>query len=168
MSLAVAAVTYPILWPKADRSGGPLIPAGPLEDLLSQRDATYAGIRELEFEHELGNLSQDDYQVLRDEYRRKAAGLLKEIEETSLAAPDTAASPDAELQTAVNRLRERRGESSAPLSRCPLCRERVAAGDNHCVNCGAALARFCSGCGEAREPGDRFCRFCGSAQEARS
>jgi hypothetical protein len=168
MVLAVAFVTYPLLWPQPESPGGSLGPAGPLDDLLSQRDATYAGIREIEFEHELGNLSQLDYQLLREEYRRKAAGLLQEIDKTASAAPAPAISPDVELESAVKRLRERRGKATSSLSRCPLCREPVAAGDNHCTNCGAALARFCVGCGEAREPDDRFCRFCGRTQEARS
>ncbi len=166
---ALAIVAYPLL-----RSQGELSPeaagADPaLEDLLSQRDSAYAGIKELEFEHELGNLSQSDFQALREDYLRKAAKILEELETAASSprrpAPARATSPEDEIEAAVQRMRQRR--PTAALATCPLCREAVAADDQFCANCGAALSRFCSGCGEPREPADRFCRSCGRPAEAR-
>ena len=91
MAVALSVVAYPLLRPESGRALRFAAPAGPLEDLLSRRDAAYAGIKELEFEHELGNLSREDFQALRDEYRFKAARLLQEIESAAQARDHDAA-----------------------------------------------------------------------------
>ena len=170
MAVALSVVVYPLLRPESGRALRFAAPAGPLEDLLSRRDAAYAGIKELEFEHELGNLSREDFQALRDEYRFKAARLLQEIESAAQARDHDAAaagpaSASDEIEHAVRRLRERRGQPTAHKA-CPLCREAVSPGDRYCPSCGAMLSRFCAVCGEAREPGHRFCRYCGAPAEA--
>lgn len=172
MLIALAVVAYPLLRPVSEPSAQATDADMALEELLSQRDATYAAIKELEFEHQLGNLSAQDYQELREQYRRKAARLLQQIESSVQAGPAPAVaapatSPEDEIEAAVRRLRQRQ-QRAAVARACPLCGETVAANDRYCGNCGATMARFCPGCGEAREPGDRFCRMCGTPLEAQA
>ncbi len=165
MAAVLGVIAYPLLKPQLQPSARTSAGDAVLEDLLSQRNAAYEGIKELEFERDLGNLSAADYEALREEYRKKAARILIEIEETARKAPDAAVavetSPEDEIEQAVRRMRQHRTQPRAGQS-CPLCHEEVTADDRFCSNCGAILSRFCSNCGDPREPGDRFCRSCGA------
>jgi hypothetical protein len=52
-----------------------------LQRLTSQRDNTYAAMKELEFELAMGNLSQEDFQPVYDRYKRRAVALLKRMDD---------------------------------------------------------------------------------------
>ena len=74
------AVGYPLLRP--GRGRGDLVSTDhrEAEDLLAERDSTQAAIEELEFEFQLGNLPQRDYEELRARYRQRAEDILREME----------------------------------------------------------------------------------------
>lgn len=48
-----------------------------LEELLSRRDSAYDALRDLDFEYQIGNLSESDYKGLREHYRFRAAAVLR-------------------------------------------------------------------------------------------
>ena len=52
-----------------------------LEELYSQRDATYSAIEELEFDVKSGILSNEDSDALKQSYKVKAVSILKEIDD---------------------------------------------------------------------------------------
>ena len=157
-----AVVAYPLLRP--GRGEADLAPTNHrgTEDLLAQRDAAYAAIKELEFELNLGNLSQRDYEDLRARYRQRAADVLRQLDaaERQAAAArkeahDAGLSRDGgtaeEIERAVALLRQER-EDRAPASsrragkrgraarvRCPSCHGTAQAGDRFCGRCGARL-----------------------------
>ena len=182
MSAVVFGVlAYPFLRaPRANPASAPLN-GRQREELLSQRDAAYAAIRELEFEFQLGNLSQHDYDDLRARYRDRAAGVLQQLD--SLEREEAASSQrerrqrrdggtEDEIEQAVALLREQhegtapsspasRGATGTAGSTCPTCHETVDGGDRFCGNCGADQLRFCPACAAPREPANRFCSRCG-------
>ena len=51
-----------------------------LGDLVSQRDLAIEDIRELDFDHDLGNLSEEDHQALREQSKRRAVAVLKQLQ----------------------------------------------------------------------------------------
>jgi hypothetical protein len=53
---------------------------GRLRDLLAAKEATYAALKEIEFDHLTHKLDEQDYEILRARYRARAVSLLKEIE----------------------------------------------------------------------------------------
>jgi len=119
MTLAVfALVSYPLLRP--GRGEADIVPTdhGGTEDLLAQRDAAYAAIKELEFEFHLGNLSQRDYEELRARYRQRAADILRRLDAAE---------------------REAAAASNEGRARCPGCQAIVQAGDRFCGRCGTRL-----------------------------
>ncbi len=61
--------------------------ASVLDELLVQKDATYSAIKELEFDHAMGNLSKEDYRKLASRYEDKAVALLKTIDQVSQGSP---------------------------------------------------------------------------------
>ena len=54
---------------------------GPDPDLLEERDFLLRSLRDLEREHEAGDLSDADYAELRDQYTARAAAVLRAVEE---------------------------------------------------------------------------------------
>jgi tetratricopeptide (TPR) repeat protein len=97
-----------VLWPLVRGRGGD---AGATADrprddrrleLEEEKTALYRTLRELEFDHEAGHLSDADYQSLRERYEARAAALITDLDalgpapaprETPTAAPAAAAPP---------------------------------------------------------------------------
>jgi len=123
-----------------------------LDALLRRRDAAYRAIKDLDFEHELGNLSDSDYQGLRERYRREAAGVLQQLDDAAKAEAERAA--DASEAAPV-------GERASARA-CPSCGKPRGASDRFCWSCGARLGEDCPECGTPAQPGDRFCARCGT------
>ena len=51
-----------------------------LQELLAEKQTLYAAIKELEFDHQAGKLSLDDYQHTRHSYELRAVALLEQID----------------------------------------------------------------------------------------
>lgn len=192
MLVAAVAVATFVAWPlltgksPQDAQEGAPEEGSPLEDLLVQKEATYAAIKELEFDHAMGNLSNRDYEELADRYEDKAVALLKIIDEASeregpfgaiASAPPVVVGVQigrprgGRLEDAIEREvaamrqpKKHRGDLPAPAagSGCPGCgaplRNPAAA---FCPKCGTSLQLRCPVCGEPAEESDRFCSACG-------
>lgn len=146
MALSFGAIAWPFLGRRAS-SDAALKPPGPRDDLVIQRDTTYQALKELEFEYNLGNLSDEDYADLRERYRIQAAGILQKLEtETDGADPGE---PPAEPSP------------DAPPLACPSCGQAIEGDDTYCWRCGERLGERCRDCGEPLLEDDRFCAGCG-------
>jgi cytochrome c-type biogenesis protein CcmH/NrfG len=76
-----------VLWPLLRRRAGAALPATserPGDDrrleLEEEKAALYRALRELEFDHEAGHLSDADYQGLRERYETRAAALITDLD----------------------------------------------------------------------------------------
>jgi tetratricopeptide (TPR) repeat protein len=90
---AVAFALWPLVW---RREGGPtLLPLPPdaREQLLERKRGALRALRELDFEHGAGHLSDTDYDELRARYESEAAAVLTELDR--LGAPEPAPPPRA-------------------------------------------------------------------------
>ncbi len=109
----------------------------PWNDLIGRRDAAYRAIKELDFEYQLGNLSEMDYRGLRERYRSEAAAILRELDAGMSGADGGEAAP------------------SGPATPAAVAPEASAQADPPCPSCGRPT-----------DAGDRYCRFCGARLEA--
>ncbi len=75
------------------------------KELRFQRDTAYATIRELETDHKLGTLSEQDMHTLREQYTLRAAAVLKELD---VLEAGMARQTDAEIEESVARYRRSR------------------------------------------------------------
>jgi hypothetical protein len=100
----------------------------------------YRQLREIEFEHEMGITSPEDFE-------RSRGDILKETKQviTALEQGATSESPVTEETSTV----------------CPNCSEVVAPDAQFCGQCGTSLGQPCPSCGETVRHGDRFCASCG-------
>lgn len=97
MVVVSGAVAVYIVWPLLvgrpnEGSGSPGAEGASMVDqLLIEKGATYSAIKELEFDHAMGNLSNQDYQELVSRYEAKAVALLRTIDEASVGGLQGAA-----------------------------------------------------------------------------
>ncbi|HSF06371.1 MAG TPA: tetratricopeptide repeat protein [Methylomirabilota bacterium] len=83
------------LWPLRRHSGRRLlaVPVDAREQLLEQKRQALRALRELQFEHETGHVSDDDYAELTMRYEAEAARVLTELDQLGPAAPSAVARP---------------------------------------------------------------------------
>jgi hypothetical protein len=134
MLAAFTVVGWPLIRSARDArreaGGAPL-----WSDLIDRRDAAYRAIKELDFEYQLGNLSESDYRGLRERYRSEAVATLRELDTVMIGAgagdvsPSSPSTPAA-VAPAVS------AQAGPP---CPSCGRSAEAGDRHCGSCGAGL-----------------------------
>jgi hypothetical protein len=169
MTIAVfALVGYPLINPGRGEDEWVSTNHRGTEDLMSQRDAAYAAIKELEFEFHLGNLSQRDYEDLRARYRQRAADILRQLDaaEREAAAaskkvravgPSRDGGAADEIERAVALLRgQREGNGAGSAARGASRRGKAARGGR------ASGGVSCPGCGARVRAQDRFCGSCGA------
>ncbi len=105
--------------------------------LLAERNRLYAAIRELDFDHSVDKVSDEEYAQQR--YRLVAQGV--EVLQQLDALPE----PDAEEDPLEQLIAAARSGGPLPATAAP------------------AGASFCPQCGQRAQPGDRFCAACGAA-----
>ena len=160
MLAAFSMVGWPLI-SSSRRATSEASGSSPWDDLIGQRDAAYAAIKELDFEYDLGNLSDSDYRDLRDRYRSRAASILQSLE-TAMGSAGGSKAADVPAAPAPAAPTRARPETPA----CPSCGQSREAEALYCWSCGARLDRTCSNCDRAVKAGDRFCVGCGADLEA--
>lgn len=135
--LVVLAASWWITWPLLSPAGGDAfgsVDAGPgliaeRTEVERERDNALAAIREAEFDHRLGKLSDDDYARLRRDQEERALAALAAIERGS------------SVEGRADARSTRAGRLGATAS---------AAKTVYCTACGkpARQARFCPACGK--------------------
>jgi hypothetical protein len=111
----VAAVALYVVWPLIERR--PAAPAtarvsDEIADLISRRDTLYRELADLDFDHRLGKVDDDDYREQREDYLDEAALVLERLD-SAAGAPELGGSLPpariAEIEAEVRRLRGQNG-----------------------------------------------------------
>lgn len=132
----------------------------PGTSLADQREATLTALRDLDFDHAVGKVTEEDYAILRQTLLTKAAAIMTQIEQEQVVLN---ARIEAEILAARQNLNGGRlAHSPAEANRvCPTCSRVPHPGDLYCRGCGTQLAPACPECGKTVAPTDRFCVRCG-------
>jgi hypothetical protein len=144
--IAVSIVAYPVFRsPVAPSQAIADSPDEGLDELLVRRDATYATLKELDLDLEMGKLSETDHRTLRDRYRAEAVGILQEVDARQAATqPQTVKEGEPEQETTVREIEQdiaARRQRRRARARCPGCEATVELGERFCRHCGATLAK---------------------------
>ncbi len=147
--LAVSAlfVAKPFQKVRGKKSAIPVRRVDPAE----QRLATLTALRDLDFDFQVGKVSEDDYTGLRARLVAEAARYLQNDK-------------DDEIETLI----QARKASKAKASACATCGETLDAGIQFCPHCGTAAGTSCPSCGKNVKAGDLFCSSCGTPVAAQS
>jgi len=129
--------------------------------LLAERDRILNAVQELDFDHALGKIPDEEYPAQRSNLMRTGADVLRQIDEfegqfvvtnaeaddrieAEIAARKTARppiDPDDELEALIANRRRVQKESDQPKTGgfCPQCGNCVQATDRFCPKCGQPL-----------------------------
>ena len=114
--------------------------AAEAERLEHERGLAMQGLRELEFDREMGKLSEADYAGLREGLMARALGasaMLERLHAAIAPAPETAAARPRLVKSAAVAATE--PAAASRIHFCPQCGGDVAAG-KFCSECGAPLS----------------------------
>jgi cytochrome c-type biogenesis protein CcmI len=134
--LIVAAVAMFVAAPLAEGLFERRLETGDTEiqRLEHQRSLALQGLRELEFDHQMGKLDPDDYRNLRSVLESRALSAMSSLERGQGHLGSQARSTAA----AVNPL----WSDITYSGFCPKCATRVEGAQKFCVECGALLAVY--------------------------
>ncbi|NIT40512.1 MAG: hypothetical protein GTN46_02995 [Gammaproteobacteria bacterium] len=136
----------------------------PDTSLADQREATLTALRDLDFDHTMGKVTEKDYASLRQTLLAEAAAIMTQIEQEQVAAQtDLDARIEAKILAARQNLNGRQASRSPTTNgrTCPTCSRAPLPGDLYCRGCGTQLAPTCPECGKVVTPTDHFCVGCG-------
>ncbi len=94
-----------------------------VEDLEAKKAEIYAAIKDIEFDYEMGKLSEEDYQELREQYKAQAVQILRQLDQMKSGTR--------------RRTKAKTGQRAARF--CSQCGAPAAQGDRFCANCGHPL-----------------------------
>ncbi len=148
-----------------------------LSALLAERDRTLTTIQELDFDHTLGKVSEEDYPQLRSEWLKHGADVLRQMDELQpQAAQAVGKSEPSSLDPAVDKVEDRLEAAialrrAAKVGASPRPNGHGAAPDDQIEVMIANRRRarseksggFCHKCGGPLQKSDRFCPRCGTA-----
>lgn len=133
--LVVGVVAASLAWPWLAQPGEDKRERREEPALAERRETVLSALRDLDFDHAVGKVADEDYGPLRQALVIEAAALLS-----------------------------REDEAAAAIRTCAVCGRRAQAGDLFCPACGADLDRApaaCPSCGGAVWAEDLYCRGCG-------
>ncbi|MGH2521136.1 MAG: zinc-ribbon domain-containing protein [Anaerolineales bacterium] len=134
-AIALAAVILPLL-ERTREDQLVKTEAAPAE----REAAALTELRDLEFDHRLGKLSEEDYRDLRAQLVRRAVATLKVVDAAHEAEAARAKELDDLIEREVAVRRQARRQAAANgQKKCPDCGKAVAPDDRFCAKCGHAL-----------------------------
>ncbi len=149
-AIAVAIVIWPVVRGGRARFMNDPEPELVSMELLARREVALTAIKDLEFDHAVGKIEEEDFQALNAQLRAEAIAVLKEIDRRLGAIADVGAQPEREVA------RKRRKKTAAPASLEAQIEAEIAALRR------PAQGRSCARCGAALAAEDRFCKRCGT------
>ena len=132
-----------------------------LEEYELRYQAILASMKELIFDHEMGKVTDEDYEALLSEAKLRAAQVRQQIDTLSASEPgqlDPAL--DAEIEDLIAQVRQQRDQSQNGALQQEVEAELELLKDRG-PNAVAPARRACPGCGEPLQEQDNFCGRCG-------
>jgi len=150
------------------------------DQLVAERESLLTALRDLDFDHATGKISDEDYAPQRAQLVAQGVAVLKQLDALRPALREDTASAADEIERAVAARRKTRAAATVedqieaevaarrkpvPAANaviCPNCGASAQPGDRFCPKCGQTLALTCANCGAPAHPGDQFCATCGT------
>ena len=109
-----------------------------LDRLLDRKAVVYRNLKDLEFEHAMGRLSDGDFHQLEADYKNDAALLLQKLDQLG----DSKSLDEAIEKETAARKAKRNASGSMPnktVPRCPSCGAEIIVGKKYCADCGKQI-----------------------------
>jgi Double zinc ribbon len=131
-------------------------PSGNIE---AARNEAYAALVDLDFDHSIGKLNDDDYHTVRVRLMSQAVAALQQLDQ----APSAAERQLEGLIEARRRMIARSASQSriAGARSCSACGAPLGVDVRFCGKCGSPVGMGCPHCGAGIQQSDGFCVHCG-------
>jgi hypothetical protein len=136
LTFAVAAFIARPLFERAIKSAENTTPTS-LDGLAAQRESILIELRDLDFEHSTGKVSDDEYTVQRYRLVTKGAEILQALDNAQSAAPPAV---DDEIERLIAARRKAQNKAPVAVAVCPRCARPILPQDKFCAHCGTKLA----------------------------
>ena len=112
-----------------------------LRQLNLKKESAYATIKELEFDLNMGKLSEEDFEAMKRQIMLDAVEYLKEIDRLQSVEKTDPAEEEIEkdVEKELSTLRTNRSKKQAERY-CTQCGEKAAFEDRYCSHCGTKLS----------------------------
>jgi hypothetical protein len=119
------------------------VSGGRRKELTREKQALLKALKELEFDHEMGKVSDKDYNDISTQYRARAVGVMRRLDE---AAQDYAKLLEKDLAARRGQATKDTGQANptAAPDVCATCHTKNDADAEFCKKCGAKIARQAS------------------------
>ncbi len=125
--------------------------------LLTKKEMIFQNIKDLDLEHQMGKLTDEDHQLLRENYKIEAAAVLEEMDRLQGKVE-----LDQWIEDEVSQRRKTEDVQLASSLICPQCSHSNQSTAQFCSNCGFKLERAsCPECESTYLIGEKFCNQCG-------
>jgi len=135
------------------------------KNLGEQKERLYDAIKDLDFEHRAGKLSDADYQSVRADLMAQAAAVITQLDEVPVPAEPAPERPSRPEPPAASTKPPRQEVTAEEGPTCSSCGQTNPAGAKFCFHCGEriVIAATCPECGTELPKEARFCTECGVA-----
>ena len=159
--IAVPYVIYPLL---NGRKKQPLRTISQTKDEEGSHKGALVAIRDLDFDFQIGKVTQEDYETLRAQLVVEAAEYLQ-----------TKKQVDEKIEEMIRA----RLQAAKPSQKCEKCGGEIRPQDRYCPICGtvaknqtasneSTLQNTCLSCGQSVKASDMFCTGCGTRLNEKS
>ncbi|GBD92159.1 hypothetical protein BMS3Abin04_02893 [bacterium BMS3Abin04] len=108
-----------------------------IKNLQKRKHELLGVLKEIEFEYQMGKLSEQDYNDLKNDYQTNVLKILKELDRKT---NDKSEIDDIENEIRKYRSKKKNGSASAKnFKYCPNCGKTVNTKSEFCTNCGKSL-----------------------------
>jgi hypothetical protein len=108
--------------------------------LLGREAVVYGNLEDLEFEHNLGRLSESDFQQLQEGYKTEATAILENLDRLK-ASEKLDDIIEAEIALRKSKLYGSGTKRAQDTSCCPSCGAKIIPGKKFCADCGKRLQK---------------------------
>ena len=157
----VLFILFPVFARYEEVSKPPTADARERKSLTEQKERLYEAVKDLDFEHGAGKLSDADYQSVRSDLVSQAAAVIAQLDEM-IETTETKEEPADKFVPAEAPVND---VAAADGPTCSSC-ERINPPDaRFCLQCGARIGAppSCPECGTELPKEARFCTSCGVA-----
>ena len=130
-------VLYPLFQKRYQWAGMPTIHNSGLENLIEAKKEALRALKEIDFEYQLGKMSQEDYEALKTDYQQRAIQILRQIDQLQHTDGD-----EDFIERQIRQYRQRLKGNKANHNDwqfCPQCGKSLQSEYQFCIYCGQEL-----------------------------
>ena len=105
-----------------------------LDRLMDRKTSIFGNLKDLALEHEMGRLSDDDFERLEAGYKADAVAILQKLEQMGASE-----SLEASIEKDIASRKTKRSAHRHDKTLCPSCGAEIIPGKRFCADCGQEL-----------------------------